>query len=294
MPACHLCHDGDQMNRRTLILAAGSASLTRYIRNMVMEKTSSNIGSSCKPTLPPNENLSLEQPQVAPARFAAALISAAPSPDLSEAAEAFGWLVGGWAAEVEDFDRDGRVRRGTGEWWFSWVLEGRAIQDVWIVPPRKDRGPGPLNPAGSADNRYGTSIRWLDRSSEQWRVVWVNPVSGALNLLAGRRKGDCVLLEGQDDGQPVRWSFNDIRSDSFVWRGESRVPGDSWRLDSQFRLKRIAKARSIAFKIAALCRCDATVRKTPFSQTRAVHSPYDRSRSFSEETKPSRRNKFPR
>ena len=27
-------------------------------------------------------------------------------------------------------------RRRNGEWHFGWVLEGRAIQDVWIVPPR--------------------------------------------------------------------------------------------------------------------------------------------------------------
>lgn len=40
------------------------------------------------------------------------------------------------SGEVFDYDVDGSVRTGTGEWSFSWVLEGRAVQDVWISPQR--------------------------------------------------------------------------------------------------------------------------------------------------------------
>lgn len=166
--------------------------------------------------------------------FTEALISRTPSPELGDAAEALGWLVGGWSAEVTDFDTGGQVRRGTGEWWFSWVLEGRALQDVWIAPPRGQR-----SERSAVNNRYGTTVRWFDRSSGQWRIVWVNPVTGAINLLAGKREGDRVILEGEEGMNAIRWSFNNIRPESFVWRGESRS-GDGWRLDAEFRLKRIA------------------------------------------------------
>jgi hypothetical protein len=174
--------------------------------------------------------------------FAAALTSDGPSPELGDVADAFGWLVGGWSAEVLDFDANGQVRRGTGEWWFSWVLEGRAIQDVWIVPVRSERmemSGTPNRPSGP-NNRYGTSIRWFDRSSRQWKIVWINPVSGTLNQLDGIRDGNRIILEGNADGQRIRWSFNEIRAESFVWKGESRDHSGSWKLEAEFRLRRIA------------------------------------------------------
>jgi hypothetical protein len=174
--------------------------------------------------------------------FSNALISPGPSPELANVADAMGWLIGGWSAEVRDFDRDGRVRSGAGEWWFSWVLEGRAIQDVWIVPPRAQRSDtgGNRRRSGTPSDRYGATVRWFDRQSGQWRVVWVNPVSGAVNRLAGRRDGDRIVLEGEEDGHPIRWSFNDIRPNSFIWLGESLEKNGSWRLEAEFRLKRIA------------------------------------------------------
>jgi uncharacterized protein len=174
--------------------------------------------------------------------FQDALISPAPSAELADVADAMGWLIGGWSAEVTDFDRDGQVRSGTGEWWFCWVLEGRAIQDVWIVPSRAQRSVrgGNRTHPGEPNDRYGTTVRWFDRQSGQWRIVWVNPVSGAVNRLAGRRDGDRIVLEGEEDDHRIRWSFNDIRPNSFIWRGESFQKAGSWNLEAEFRLKRIA------------------------------------------------------
>jgi hypothetical protein len=116
------------------------------------------------------------------AEFARALISDAPSTELGNAAEAFGWLIGGWAAQIRDFDPDGRVRHGSGEWWFSWALEGRAVQDVWISPPRSKRTSDHGKPPdqSSANNRYGTTVRWFELKDGVWRIVFVNPVSGAI------------------------------------------------------------------------------------------------------------------
>src|SRR5580692_2635318 len=67
--------------------------------------------------------------------FAGALISSGPSSAMPKsAASMFGWLVGDWEADVYDYKDDGTKTVSKGEWHFSWVLEGRAIQDVWIVP----------------------------------------------------------------------------------------------------------------------------------------------------------------
>jgi hypothetical protein len=179
--------------------------------------------------------------QRAPLRsgFGNALISAAPSSELGGAADALAWLIGGWGAEVRDIDDDGSVRTGTGEWWFSWVLEGRAIQDVWIVPARAERRHRG-DPLQTADNRYGSTLRYFDRTEDLWRIVWVNPVSGALNTLQGRRDANRITLEGVEDGAPIRWSFEDIEADSFTWRGEQKTKAGAWRLTAEFRLHRIA------------------------------------------------------
>jgi len=60
-------------------------------------------------------------------------------------------------------------------------------------------------------------------------------------MLKGGAVGDRIVLEGVDrDGSPFRWSFNDIRRDSFVWRGEiSSDGGKTWRLEQEMRLKRV-------------------------------------------------------
>jgi hypothetical protein len=39
---------------------------------------------------------------------------------------------------------------------------------------------------------------------------------------------------------PFRWSFEEIRSQSFLGRGVERIADDSWRLRVEFHLKRIA------------------------------------------------------
>lgn len=120
-----------------------------------------------------------------------------------------------------------------GEWHFAWVLEGRAVQDVYIAPtrPRRDRSAPPRE-----GNRYGSSIRVYDAVTGAWRVIWINPVTGAEDHLIGRRVGDEVVQDGRcPDGSLIRWSFVDITSDSFTWRGERSTDGGAtWILEAEF------------------------------------------------------------
>jgi len=94
--------------------------------------------------------------------FADALVSDAVHPDIPSSQRLFEPLLGSWHLEVKWFDESGQlVRRQDGEWHFSRVLEGRAIQDVWIVPSRGQRG--------QDDYEYGTSIRFYDPALGGWR-----------------------------------------------------------------------------------------------------------------------------
>ncbi len=168
------------------------------------------------------------------ALFAEALIASGPSSELGDAAKDFDWLPGGWRAIVRDYDEDGSFNENVGEWWFSWVLEGRAIQDVWIVPRRSLR-----SGAGLESNRYGTTIRYFDSSSGLWRIVWINPVTCKQNELCGRRDGNCISLEGRDGDDVIRWSFNDIESSNFHWKGERRNSTGEWTVGAEFFLERM-------------------------------------------------------
>ncbi|NOK17529.1 putative glycolipid-binding domain-containing protein [Corallococcus carmarthensis] len=175
-------------------------------------------------------------PEPASRRFVDALVSPGPSDELGDAAATFGWLVGGWAGTIQDHDPDGSVRQSEGEWWFHWVLEGRALQDVFIVPSR--RAPAQAGPG--ANRRYGTTVRSFDRTEGKWQITWISPTGGAINRLAGGREGDRLLLLGEHHGKPIRWSFSDIGPDHFTWRGEVQDGAGNWNLQSCFDMRRIA------------------------------------------------------
>ena len=73
-----------------------------------------------------------------------------------------------------------------------------------------------------------------------WRILWVNPVSGVKSELAGRREGNRIVLEGTSGTERIRWSFNDISDQAFVWRGEHQGTDKQWVVGAEFDLKRKA------------------------------------------------------
>jgi hypothetical protein len=158
------------------------------------------------------------------------------SPELADAPALYDWLIGSWVAEVIDVQDDGTPRSGPAEIHFAWVLEGRAIQDLWIAPPRALRSAG-LPQKG---NRFGTSLRVYDPALGAWRVTWINPVTLAHDHLIGRKEGDDIVQEGRrEDGTLTRWSFREITPDSFHWFGEgSTDEGKTWQLQAEFKARR--------------------------------------------------------
>ena len=140
------------------------------------------------------------------------------STEIPEADDVYGWLIGSWALEVlwyaavEVADRHIR-----GEVHFGWVLEGRAVQDVWIMPPLAER----VGDLDKTNNMYGTTIRVWDPSIHAWRITWINPVSGHREEQIGRRSGkDVVQVGARSNGVPTRWRYTEITPDSFHWIGK--------------------------------------------------------------------------
>jgi len=170
--------------------------------------------------------------------FHAALSSSPPSSNIPESANAYDFLVGSWELEVLRYWAQNVADRGIkAEVHAGWVLEGRAVQDVWIMPRRSDRTPN----LDKKFNMYGTTLRVWDASLEAWRITWSNPAGDHYEQQIGRRIGnDIVQLGTREGGTTTRWTFTDITASSFHWLGEALQPdGKSWRLEGEFRAKRV-------------------------------------------------------
>jgi hypothetical protein len=162
-----------------------------------------------------------------------------PAADRGSKMDLYGCFIGSWDLDVTQFPEDGGVRRRKGEWHFGWVLEGRAIQDVWIVPPRGELRHGD---AAANANSCGTTLRIYDARIDAWQVQWSDPVTQTFLQMIGRAQGDEIVQLGtRADGRLVRWRFSEIQTDSFLWQGENSADGGaSWRMVTEFTARRTA------------------------------------------------------
>jgi hypothetical protein len=167
--------------------------------------------------------------------FASSLISDKASDELAKN-NVYDWLIGGWDVEAVDYLENKEIIKSQGEWHFAYVLEGRAVQDVWIAPKRSLRTDKLKQPR----NRYGSTIRYYDNEIKKWCITWFNPVSSTTSKLYGWKEGNKIIHEGKDDDSNVmRWTFEDITDISFHWKGEiSKDNGKTFELQAEFFGKR--------------------------------------------------------
>lgn len=158
--------------------------------------------------------------------FPEVLGAAGPAPDRADKMSLYGWLIGSWRMDANILLVDGTRHTGQGEIHFGWVLEGRAIQDVWSLP-------GVF---------HGTTLRIYDPGLDAWHILWSDPVRQAYSRQIGRAVGRDIVQEGTNSaGEPNRWRFAEITTDSFRWLGERKPEGAAdWQLNAEFRARRVA------------------------------------------------------
>jgi len=176
-----------------------------------------------------------------PSSFAEVLHSGGPAPDRAGKMSLYAFLVGRWETDLVAHGEDGTTHRSRGEIHSGWVLEGRAIQDVWMTPPRAERDPTkplPVLPVTGA--WYGTTLRVYDPKLDVWHILWSDPATQVFTRQIGRAEGaDIVQIGSVAPGVKLRWRFTEITANSFHWLGEiSRDDGKTWRLQVEVFARR--------------------------------------------------------
>ncbi len=156
--------------------------------------------------------------------FFDALHSEGPAADRADKMKLYAWLIGRWTMDATVYRDDGSRHQGQGEIYFGWILDGRAIQDVWILP-------GVF---------HGTTLRVYDPGIDAWHIIWSDPLRQYYARQIGRACGGDIVQDGKNNAEEaVRWSFTEIAADSFRWLGErSRDDGTSWQLQAEFSARR--------------------------------------------------------
>jgi hypothetical protein len=154
------------------------------------------------------------------------LFSDGPAADRADRMGLYAWLIGCWEMDTVIHADDGTKGTGRGQICFAWALEGRAIQDVWILP-------GVF---------YGTTLRVYDPGLDAWHILWSDPMRQYYTRQIGRAQGaDIVQVGKTETGAVLRWSFTEITPDSFRWLGERSLDGEAtWHLQAEFRARRVA------------------------------------------------------
>jgi len=165
-------------------------------------------------------------PAATPFHILPTLRADGPHPDHADKLMLFGQFVGVWELDIKYFDETGKIIfHEPGEWAFSWILDGCVIQDVITAPNAQDtskRGPG--------ERGIGTTLRKYDPKLDEWQIIWLGAIRGILDVFTGRRVGDEIWVEGEDEDGLNRWMFTDITERSFHWKGcLSLDGGQSWK-----------------------------------------------------------------
>lgn len=162
-----------------------------------------------------------------------------PDPERKEKLELYAWLVGQWEMDVTTILADGSTHAGRGEIHAGWILQGRGIQDVWMIPRLEERRPG-IEQLPGAGNWYGTTLRIYDPALDAWRILWNDPATNFFTQQTARARGRDIVQEGLDPrGGSARWIFAEIGPASFHWTAEHTLDNENWRKEVDIRAHRV-------------------------------------------------------
>ena len=129
----------------------------------------------------------------------------------------FGKLIGSWKIDYID-NSTSRVIKG--EWHFSWVLEGMAVQDVIVLPGFE----------------YGTTLRVYNPGTYAWDVAYC--YTGKIMRFEARKQDDIIVLTNIEDARR-KWVFAKIEDNNFHWQDVMVKDDGEWHVNYDLYAQRM-------------------------------------------------------
>ena len=126
--------------------------------------------------------------------FFEALKSEKKSIAIPEELNYFKKLIGSWQIDYVDSNISHVIK---GEWHFSWVLEGMAVQDVIVLPGFE----------------YGTTLRVYNPDTHAWDVAYC--YTGRIMRFEARKKDGIIVLT-RNSVENIMWEL--IRNSVIIYR----------------------------------------------------------------------------
>jgi hypothetical protein len=119
----------------------------------------------------------------------------------------------------------------------GWVLQGRAIQDVFSLP----------------GFFYGSTLRVYDPDLDAWHCHWSDPLDQVYFPMTARAQGGEIINEGPEPeslarvygikpnaerSAALRWIFSGITRSTFRWRSERSLDRENWHVQREYFARR--------------------------------------------------------
>lgn len=150
-------------------------------------------------------------------KFLKILTSEGKNAEVPEEYNYFGKLIGSWKIDYIDNSNSHTIQ---GEWHFSWVLDGMAVQDVIILP----------------DFELGTTLRVFNPNTCAWDIAYC--FTGKIMRLEARKQGDKIVLTNIED-ERRKWVFVKIEDDNFRWQDVMVQDDGEWHVNFDLYARRI-------------------------------------------------------
>lgn len=149
--------------------------------------------------------------------FLKTLTSESKNVELPEEFNYFGRLIGSWKIDYIDSNNSSSIK---GEWHFSWILEGMAVQDVIILPGYE----------------CGTTLRVYNPGTQAWDVAYC--FTGRIIRLEARKQDDMIVLTNIED-ERKKWVFVKIEDNNFHWQDVTVKDNGEWHINFDLYAERM-------------------------------------------------------
>lgn len=149
--------------------------------------------------------------------FFKTLTSESQNVELPEEFNYFGKLIGSWKIDYIDNSNSRSIK---GEWHFSWILDGMAIQDVIILP----------------DFEQGTTVRVYNPGTRAWDIAYC--YTGKIMRLEARKQDDMIVLTNIED-ERRKWVFAEINDNDFHWQDVMVKEDGEWHVNFDLYAQRM-------------------------------------------------------